>query len=111
MALYHIRICITTGASLVAQRERICLQCGRPGFNPWIRKIPGRGHGTPLQYSWVSLVAQMVKSPSAMWETQVQSLDQEAPLEEGMAPHSSILVWRIQSGRLQSMGSQRVRHN
>ena len=47
--------------------------------------------------------------------TQVQSLGQEDPLEEGMATHSSILAWRIsrteEPGRLQSMGSQRVRHN
>ena len=50
-----------------------------------------------------------------MQETQVQSLNQEDPLEKGMATHSSILAWRIpgteESGGLQSMGSQRVRHN
>ena len=50
-----------------------------------------------------------------MQETQVQSLRQEDPLEEGMAAHSSILAWRIpwteESGGLQSMGSQRVRHD
>ena len=43
---------------------------------------------------WASLVAQMVKNLPAMWETQVQSLGQEDPLEKGMAIHSSILVWR-----------------
>ena len=37
----------------------------------------------------------MVKSLPAMWETQVQSLGQENPLEKGMATHSSILTWRI----------------
>ena len=62
-----------------------------------------------------SLVAQMVKYPPAMQETQVQSLGQEDPLEKGMATHSSILVWRIpwteEPGRLQSMGSQKVRHD
>ena len=59
-----------------------------------------------------------VKNPPAMpetQETQVQSLGQEAPLEEGMATHSSILAWRIpwteESGGLLSMGSQRVGHN
>ena len=31
--------------------KSVCLQCGRPGFNPWVRKIPGEGHGNPLQYS------------------------------------------------------------
>ena len=66
-------------------------------------------------YSWASLVAHMVKNLLAMWETQVQSLGQEDPLEEEMATHSSILAWRIpwtkEPGRLQSMGSQRVGNN
>ena len=56
------------------------------------------------------LVAQMVKNLPVMWETQVQSLGQEDPLEKG----ASILAWRIpwteEPGGLQSMGSQRVRH-
>ena len=42
-----------------------------------------------------SLVTQMVKNPPAMWETWVQSLGWEDPLEKGMATHSSILAWRI----------------
>ena len=62
-----------------------------------------------------SLVAQMVKNLPAMQETKVQSLGQEDLLEKGMATHSSILAWRIpwteESGRLQSMGSQRVGHD
>ena len=57
----------------------------------------------------------MVKNPPAIRETQVLSLDQEDPLEKGMATHSSILVWRIswteETGGLQSIGSQRVGHN
>ena len=52
-------------------------------------------------------MAQTVKNQPAMWETQVQSLDQEDPLEKGMATHSSILAWRIlwteEPGGLQSM--------
>ena len=59
-----------------------------------------------------SLVAQMVKNLPAMWETRLQSLGQEDPLEKGMATHSSILAWRIpwteEPGGLQSIGSQRV---
>ena len=51
--------------------------------------------GYPLQYSWASLVAQMVKNPPAMRETWVRSLGREDPLEEGMATQSSILAWRI----------------
>ena len=62
-----------------------------------------------------SLVAQTVKDLSAVQETRVQSLGWEDPLEKGMVIHSSILVWRIpwtvEPGGLQSMGSQRVRHD
>ena len=57
----------------------------------------------------------MVKNLPAMQEIQVQSLSQEDPPEKGMATYSSILAWRIpqteKPGGLQSMGSQRVRHN
>ena len=57
----------------------------------------------------------MVKNPPAMWETCIQSLHWEDPVEEGMDTHPSILAWRIpwteELGRLQSMGSQRVRHD
>ena len=58
------------------------------------------------------LVAQVVKNPPAVQETQFRSLGQDDPLEKGVATHSSILAWRIpwteDSGGLQSMGSQRV---
>jgi len=77
----------------------------------WVRKrFPGEGIGYPLQYSWVSLVAQLVKNPPLMRETWVQSLGWEDLLEKGMATHSSILAWRIPWTVL-SMGSQRVRHD
>ena len=60
-------------------------------------------------------MAQRVKQLPAMWETRVQSLGREVPLEKEMATHSSILAWRIlwmeEPDGLQSMGSQRVRHN
>ena len=63
---------------------------------------------------WASLVAQMVKNLPAMWETWVQYLGWENPLEEGMATHSNVLAWRIpwteEPSSLQSMASQRVRH-
>ena len=49
----------------------------------------------PLQYTWSSLVAQLVKNPLAMQETWVRSLGLEDPLEKGKATHSSILAWRI----------------
>ena len=66
-------------------------------------------------YHSISLVAQMGKNLPAVQATWAQSLGQEGPLEKGMVTHSSILDWRIpwseESGRLQSMGSQRVGHN
>ena len=62
-----------------------------------------------------SLVAQRLKHLPAMQETWVRTLGQEDPLEKEMATHPSILAWRIpwmeEPGRLQSMGSQRVRHD
>ena len=62
-----------------------------------------------------SLVAQTVKHLPAMWETQVQSLGWEDPLEKEMATHSSTLAWKIpcteEPGRLQSMVLERVGHD
>ena len=67
------------------------------------------GHYSP------SPVAQVVKNLPAKWETWVGSLDQEDPLEKGMATHSSIFAWRSpwpeEPGGLQSVGSQGVRHD
>ena len=63
--------------------------------------IPGSGRsageeiGYTLQYSWASLVAQLVNNPPVMRETWVLSLDWKDPLEKGKATHSSILAWRI----------------
>ena len=63
----------------------------------------------------ISLMAQRLKRLPGMWETWVRSLGREDPLEKEMATHSSTLAWRIpwreEPGRLQSMGSQRVRHD
>ena len=60
-------------------------------------------------------MAQTVKRLPTMWKTGVQSLGQEDPLEKEMAAHSSSLAWKIprteERGRLQSMGSQRLRHD
>ena len=58
-------------------------------------RSPREGIGCPLQYSWASLVAQLVKNLLTMWKTWVQSLGWEDPLEVGMATHSSVLAWRI----------------
>ena len=99
----------------------------RPRTNQWMGEQ--RRQGTPSQAPWLFLLwqillshtslfshlAQMVKRLPTMQETRVQSLSQEDPLEKEMAPHSSILAWKIpwmeEPGRLQSMGSQRVGHD
>ena len=71
--------------------------------------------GEVYQVLGASLVAQMVKNPPAVQETQVQSLGGEDPLDKGMATHSSILAWRIpgtgEPGEPPSMGSHRVGHD
>ena len=62
---------------------------------PGSGRSTGEGIGYPLQYSWASLVAHLVKNLPAMRETWVQSLDWKDPLEKGKATDSSILAWRI----------------
>ena len=66
-----------------------------PSSIPGLGRSPREGIGYPLQYSWTSLVAQMVKNLPAMQETWVQSPGWEDLLEKGKATHSSILAWRI----------------
>ena len=82
---------------------------------PGLGRSPGEGIGYPLQYSWASLVTQMVKNLSTMRETWVPSLGWEDSLEESMATHSSILAWRIlwteEPGWVQSTWSQNVEDN
>ena len=68
---------------------------GDPCLIPESGRSTGEGIGYPLQYSWASLVAQLVKNLPAMRETWVQSLGWEDPLEKGKATHSSILAWKI----------------
>ena len=75
-------------------KESAC-NSGDPGSVPGLGRSVGEGLGYPLQCSWVSLVAQLVKNLPAMQETWVQSLGWEDPLEKGTATHSSILAWRI----------------
>ena len=62
---------------------------------PRLGRSAGEGIGYSFQYSWTSLVAQMVKNLPAVRETGVRSLGLEGPLEKGMSTHSSILTWRI----------------
>ena len=90
-------------------KESFC-NAGDPRSIPELVRSTGEGIGSPLQYSWVSLVAQLEKNPPAMQETGVQSLSWEDSLEKGKAAHSSILAWRI-PWTVYSMGSQRVGYN
>ena len=66
---------------------------------PGLGRSPGEGIDYPLQYSWASLVAQMVKNTPAIRETWVPSLSWEDSLDEGMDTHSSMLAWRIPMDR------------
>ena len=96
-------------------KESNC-NAGDPGSIPGLESSPGEGIGFPLQYSWTSLVAQMVKNLPAMQETWGQFLGWEDPLKPPsgfMATHSSILAWRIpmDRGAWQAMGLQRVGHD
>ena len=75
-------------------KESTC-NAGDPGWIPGLGRSAGERIGYPLQYSWASLVAQLVKNPPAMWETWVRSVSWEGPLEKGKATHSSILAWKI----------------
>ena len=75
-------------------KESTC-NAGDPGSISEPGRSPGEGIGYPLQFSWASLVAQLVKNPPAMWVTWVRSLGWEDPLEKGRATHSSILAWTI----------------
>ena len=71
-------------------------RAGNPGSATGLGSFPGEGIGYPLQYSWASLVAQMVKESTLnAGDTWVR----DDPLEEGMASHSSILAWRIPMDR------------
>ena len=77
-----------------AGEESDC-DAGNPSSIPGSGRSPEEGIGYPLQYSWTSLVAQLVKNLPPMWQTWVQPLGLEDPQKKGKATHSSILAWRI----------------
>ena len=77
---------------------------GDPGLIPGLGRSPREGIGYPLQYSWASLVAQLVKNLPAMREAWVRSLGWDDPLEKEKATHSIILSYI-------GHGSQRVGHD
>ena len=77
-----------------AGKESACNE-GDPGSIPELGRSAGEGIGYPPQYSWASLMAQLVKNLPAMRETWIRSLGWEDSLEKGKATHSSFLAWRI----------------
>ena len=89
-------------------KESTC-NAGDPSLIPGSGRSLGEGIGYPLQYSWLSLVAQLVKNLPVMWETWVRSLGWEDLLEEEMATHFRFSPGKFQ-GQRQSMGLQTVRH-
>ena len=137
--MYMVSLCITYiytymyvyGASLMSQLWRICLQCRRTGFDPWVRKIPWRREWIPIpvffpgefhgQRSLKCLQSTgLQKARNDIATNTFQSIHslsvyRKDPLEEDMATNSSILAWRIlwtkEPVGLQSMALQRVRHD
>ena len=76
-----------------AGKKKSAYNAGDPGSIPGSGRSPREGIGYPLQYSWVSLVAQALRTPPAMWETWVQSLGWEDPLERGNEGNSDPLQY------------------
>ena len=110
-------------ASLVAEMLKICLQCRRPGFRPWVGKNAWRKKWLPTHYSclknamnrggWQGTVHGVAKSWT--WLSDFTFTFHFHALEKAMATHSSTLAWRIpgteEPSGLPSMGSHKVRHN
>ena len=109
------RIIISLGFHRSSAGKESSRNAGDPSLISGSGWCPGERIGYPLQHSWASLVAQLVKNLPARRETWVWSLDWQDPLKNGMVTHSSVLAWRIpwteEPSRLQSMGSQTVRHD
>ena len=106
------RIGVSASASVLPMNIQDWFPLGLTGLN----SLCTHTHTHTHMYMYrASLVAQMVNHLPGMWETQVRPLGWEDPLEKEMATHSSTLTWKIpwseEPGRLQTMGSLRVRHN
>ena len=107
VAAWGIFSCGLPGSS--AGKESAC-NAGDPSSIPGLGRSSGEGIGYPVQYSWASLVTQLVKNLPAMCEIWVQSMGWNDPLEKGKTTYSSILAWRI-SWAVWSLGLQRVGHD
>ena len=86
---------IHTGFPSSSVGKESAYNSGDPGSIPGSGRSTGEGIGYPLQYSWPSLLAQLVKNLPAMREIWIWTLGWEDPLEKGTATHSSILAWKI----------------
>ena len=95
--------------SLIAQLVKITCNAENPSLIPGLGRSPGEGIGYPLQYSWASY-GSAGKESTCNAGNLGSILGWELPLEKGKATHSSVLVWRI-PWAVQSMGSQRARHD
>ena len=87
----------------LAGKESAC-NAGDPGLIPGSRSSPGEGIDYPLQYSWASLVAQLVKNQPAMWETWVRSLGWEDSLEERAWQPTPVFLPKNPQGQRSLMG-------
>ena len=90
-------------------KESTC-HAGDSGSIPGLGRSTGEGTGYPLQYSWASFVAQLVKNPPAMRETWVQSLGWEDLLEKGTGEYP-LQYSGLKNSMDYSVGLQRVGHN
>ena len=123
MTKIHVCVCVCVCVCIYIYIFKVCWNSKRrPKQNPQEAEMPwGQMQKSLLRILASSKtennlkVAQMVKAPVCMQETQVQSLSREDSLEKEMAIHSSTLAWKIpwmeEPCRLQSMGSERVRHD
>ena len=94
MKLLIKRTSVKTFPDSSVGKESAC-NAGDPSLIPGLGRSAGEEIGYPLQYSWTSLVAQLVKNLPAVQKTWVRSLGWEDSPEKGKATHSNIMVWRI----------------
>ena len=113
---------MSQGLDSTSNGKKVCLQCRRPEFNPWVGKILGEGNGNPFQYSclknpmdgdWQVTVHDVTKSQTWLSDFTFNDASNKCfYIYSLMEIHSSTLAWKIpwreEPGRLQSMGSQRV---
>ena len=91
LIMANLHCCMAEASDSSVGKESAC-NAGDPSSIPGSGISAGEGIGYPLQYSWASLVAQLIKNPPALWESWIRSLGCEDPPKKGKATHSSILA-------------------